>query len=388
MRQAEPYNAVFTPVTALAFAAQHEVQCHDFLVQRAANTEIVPIVDEAQLMLAADGKITETNYRFNVLGFSAVCAAMAPGLSNLFQDLSGAVRRKISDSLFYNLPAAVSVYNTTLRLRFELLKERSLLIDHSERAICGFLGLEHKLLSNAVFFSVVQEELTARQPAAMFYRAEIIGREIRLYYIDNDSRSHHIHPNPAYKFARGWYFVNREDAGHAIRAVPCLFTKFGVALSGGNKKNRLSHIGADLVGRTTSLVAQAASADLDMTVLRQNVRALCMRSLEFSEKKEEMAVATGRLINLLQTRGISRQDAKAIVQTAATAGADLEPADPLDLYTNKILRARNMYDLFCAALRFSRGQPTIARERIQFAAMRLLFPPAKNGSAAKQAKQL
>lgn len=388
MPQADAHNSVFTPLTAIAFAAQHEAQCHEFLVQRAANTEIVPIVDESQLMLAADGRIAETNYKFNVLGFSAVCAAMAPGLSNLFQDLSGALRRKISDGLFYNLPAAVSVYNTTLRLRFEMLKERSLLIDHGERAICGFLGLDHKLLTNDVFFSVIQEELPARQASAVFYRAEIAGREVKIYYIDNDSRSQSIHPNPAYKFARGWYFVNREDAGHAIRAVPCIFNKFGVALSGSNKKNRLSHIGSDLVGRTTSLVAQAAAADLDMTVLRKNVRTLCMRSLEFSEKKEEMAAATARLINMLQSRGIARQDAKSIVQTAATAGADLEPADPLDLYTNKILRSRNMFDLFCAALRFSRGQPTIARERIQFAAMRLLFPSSKAGSSPKGTSKL
>lgn len=371
-------HAIFTPVTALAFAAAHEVQCREFLVQRAANTEIVPLADESQLVMAADARIAETQYRFNVIGFSAVCAALAPGLSNLFQDLSGALRRKAGDTVLYNLPAAVSIYNTTLRLRFDLLRERSLMLDHGERTVCGFLGLDHKLMTNDVFFSVIQEELTARQPAAMFYRAEIAGRETRIYYVDSESKSTTIHPNPAYTFARGWYFVNREDAGHAIRAVPCLFTKFGVALASSGRKNRLSHIGADLVGRTTALVSQAGAQAPDMEQLRRNVRALCMQPLGFSERKEEMDAATARFVNLLQSRGIARQDAKSIVHSAATVGADLEPGDPLDVYTNKVLRRRNMYDLVCAALRFARMQPTTTRERVQFAAMQLLFPKVKS----------
>jgi hypothetical protein len=378
MFQVDDTPAIFTPVTALAFAAQHEVQCRELLVQRAANTEMVPLADESQLIMAADGRLAETQYRFNVIGFSAVAAALAPGLSNLFQDLSGALRRKAGDSVLYNLPAAVSIYNTTLRLRFDLLRERSLLIDHGERTVCGFLGLDHKMLPNEVFFSVIQEELTARQPSAMFYRAEISGREARIYYVDSDSKSTTIHPNPAYMFARGWYFVNREDAGHAIRAVPCLFTKFGAALLSSGRKNRLSHIGADLVGRTTALVAQAGAQAPDMDQLRHNVRAMTMKSLGFSERKEDMVTATTRLINVLQARGVARQDAKSIVHSAATVGADLEPGDPLDVYTNKILRRRNMYDLVCAALRFARMQPTATCERVQFAAMQLLFPKIKS----------
>lgn len=376
-------RSIFAPVTGLAFNANQEVDCINFLAQRSVNTEIVPVADESQLRLAADGRIVETGYRFNVIGFAAVCSAIAPGLSPLFQDISGELLRRMAPDIAYDIPAAVSIYNTALRLRFDSLRERSLLVDHRERAIAGFLGLDHKMLPNDVFLKLIQEELTARQPTAMFHRAELIGRELRVYYMDTRSRRADIYHDKRHVFASGWYFSNREDAGNAVHALPCLFTKFGIAVEPTARINRLSHVGADLVGRTVLLIGRAAAREIDMLKLQKRVQFMLTKKLGFTEKKEEMDKATNKWVHFLITNGIARPDAKHIVRNAALVGADIEARDTLSAYTGSVLKQRTVYDLVCATLRFSKAQPSVQRARAQGAAMRLFFPKEKNKQTGK-----
>lgn len=370
------YRSIFVPVTALSFAQEQEQACADFLDKRSAHTELVPVSDVEQLTLTAAGKIADTGYRFNMLGFIAVCDSIAAGLHRVFGEISGEAPSKLMDADAYSLPSAVSIYNEALRVRFETLRERSMLVDHNDRVIDGFLGLNHKLLDNSVFFETVQNASADQPNAAAFYRAELVGRELRIYVIDPSTRTT-AHTDSRHTFATGWYFCNREDAGNSVRALPCLYTRFGVALSAEKKKNRLAHVGTDLSGRAAQLVTRTLGQHIDISGLNQRIGTLLNFKLGFTDREDEFDDVVKKWMNYLAGFGLSKETARAIVRNAAFSGADIEPRNPLDVFTGKVLETRNGYDLVCATLKHARNQPTHVREKIQTVGLSLLLPTTK-----------
>lgn len=371
-------RSVFAPVPAFSFSASQLEECRAFLEARSTSTESVPLVEESQLLMGPDGRIAENGYRFNAIGFRALSGALSVGLAQLFNELSGENVRQIrTTTRAVDIAAAVSIYNTTLRVRFDALRERTLLVNHREQSVEGFLGLDHRMLDNSVFLETVSNELRDKQPQAEFFRAELLGRELRLYFIDPKSRRTDIYTDPRHTFAAGWYFSNREDTGNAIRASTCLYTKFGAALSSPGKGGRLNHTGADLVGRTAILAANVAERVIDMNTVAERVAALMRLSMEFSTDKTTMDAATDKWTAYLMKFKITREDAKQIIRNTVMVGADLEPRDAMDVYTKESLKRRNAYDLFCAMLRCSRGHYHTLRDLLQTTALELLLPAPK-----------
>lgn len=367
-------QSVFAQIVALSFSARQEAECLEFLQKRSAATELITLSDEAQLRLSADGRLIETGYRFNLLGFFSVCRAISGGLSRVFGEISGLTPSKLISSDSCSVPAAVGIYNTALRVRFELLRERTMLVDHSARAIDGFLGLNHRFLDNAIFLETILAAMREQQPTAVFHRAELVGRELRVYILDTATRRTDIYTNPAHTFATGWYFCNREDSGNAMKALPCLFTKFGVAVDEQNNRRRLIHTGADLIGRATDLIRSMYYKKIDLDKIRDRVIALNGQSLGFGEDGAEFSSVVKKWASYLVRFGVPREMAAVIAKNAGTVGKDLEPRDPLDVFTKKVLTERTGYDLVCAALRYARGMPSNHREKIQSVGMMLLSP--------------
>jgi hypothetical protein len=370
-------RSIFSTVTALSFSGRQEQDCIDYVAKRSASTEIVPISDEAQLTLTADGRLSESGYRFNVLGFISVCRAISTGLSRLFGEISGELPSRLVDIEACSIPSAVSIYNESLRVRFDSLRERSILVDHNERVIDGFLGLNHKLLDNSVFLELIQNERTAKTTETNFYRAELVGRELKVYILDPATRRTDIYTDPEHTFAAGWYFCNREDSGNSVRAVPCLYTRFGVAIAAEKQKQRLAHVGTDLAGRAGRLIASTLDQSFDFDELQKRVHALIEFKLGFTDVTAEFAGVSKKWSAYLVSAGIPKDMAKAIVKNAAMVGSDIVPRNPLDVYTKKVLVTRSGYDLVCAVLRYARNQPTHMREKMQAVGMSMLLPTAK-----------
>lgn len=338
------------------------------------------MVDEAQLRMSADGKLTESGYRFNPIGFDAVSRVLCAGLTALFNDLSGEnYLGSINEERPASLAAAAGIYNAAMHVRFNALRERTLLVDHQEQSIDGFLGIEYRYLDNSAFFNLVTQHLFDVQPTAEFSRAEIIGRELRLFFIDPQTRRQDIHPDPAHSFAAGWYFSNREDAGNAIRAAHCVYTKFGPAISPSSAKTKVVHAGADLVGRTAVLVSRVASSCVDMELVATRVRALLQLPLGFTDVRSEFDATQKKWAAYLTQFKVKSDIAKVISKNAALVGADLAPRDPVEAYTRSGLSSRTGYDLLCSVLRQSRTEYATYRDSLQSLAMQLLTtePPKK-----------
>ena len=369
-------RSIFAPVIALAFSADQEQDCIDFISKRNENFEVVPISDESQLLLQADGRIAETGYRFNDISFAAVCNAVSGGLHKLFGEISGEAPSKLAHADLWNIPAAVGIYNAALRVRFEVLRERSLLVDHNTRVVDGFIGLNHKFLDNSQFFAIVRERIAAEKPAAIFQRAELVGRELRLYYVDPTSKRSDIYSDKAHSFAGGWYFCNREDSGNSIRTIPCLYTRFGLALLPDNKKYRLVHVGSDLAGKTEAAISRALSYSFDMAALKQRVRQLTEQKLGFVDNKADFDVVAKKLASRLLQKGVSRPISEAIARNAGVVGADLVAKNPIIAFSYEVLTKRSLYDLVCAICRYARNQPTLDRERLQAVAAEFLVSTA------------
>lgn len=372
-------RSVFAPVAQLSFSAARLDECRAFLELRSADTECVPVVDSRQLEMAADGTLVETGYRFNPIGFSAVANALMPGLSGVFNDLSGeSHNRHAASSESGELSAAISIYNTALHSRMESVRERVLILNHREKTIDGCLSIDYKMLDNTLFFNNIADEMQHEQPTANFYRAELVGRELRVYYIDPASRRSDICGDPQHVFAAGWYFSNKEDAGIALRAAPCLFTKFGVAVDGRQRQAHIRHIGADFFGRATLLIRHAAQKDIDMAVVEKAISRLCSTTLTFSDERIAFSSALLRWVNYLVSFRIGREVAKQICKNAAYVGADVSPRHVLESSSKETLASRTMYDLFCSTLRYSKSQYHTTRDLLQSVAMQMLFPSTQN----------
>jgi hypothetical protein len=371
-------GSIFAPVSAFAFTAAQFEDCKEFLATRAANTEIVPVVDEAQLSMTADGRLSENGYRFNAIGFAALSNSLSSGLNVLFTELSGENMRGVQIAeRATDVAAAVNIYNVTLRIRFEALRERSLLVNHREQSVEGFLGLDHRLLENSTFLNIVTNELFDKQPQAEFSRAELVGRALRLYFINPATRRTDIYSDPRHTFAAGWCFSNREDVGNAIHASTCIYTRFGIAVEPPHAAARLAHMGADLSGRTAILISRTAEKEIDMNLVAKQIQRLAQLPLGFSDDKTTNDAAHASWIaNLLKFK-IAKDEAKRVVKNASTVGADLAPRDPLDAYSKETLAARNGYDLFCSILRCSKNQYHGIRDALQTTAMKLLIPTKK-----------
>lgn len=370
-------RSIFSSIVALSFSAQQENDCANYLLKRSASTELVPVSDISQLTLTADGRLTDTGYRFNVLGFNALCNAISGGLGRLFGEISGETPVKLINIDEYSIPSAVSIYNEAMRVRFEQLRERNLMVDHSARVVDGFLGLNHKMLDNADFLDIIRNEIGSNVPEAQFYRGELVGREFRVYILDTSNSWVDKNSGADNLFSAGWYFCNREDIGNAVRAVPCLYTRYGLALGELGRKHRIAHVGSDLVGRTGALVSKTFEQQIDMSELNARLFALKKFRLGFDEDKDKFDAAFKKWTTYLINHGIQKEPAKQIVKNAAMVGADIQPRNPLDVYTKKVLIERTGYDLVCSVLRNARNQPTYIREKIQTVGMELLLPTKK-----------
>jgi regulator of sirC expression with transglutaminase-like and TPR domain len=156
-----------------------------------------------------------------------------------------------------------------------------------------------------------------------------------------------------------------------------LYTRFGVALSAEKKKNRLAHVGTDLSGRAAQLVTRTLGQHIDISGLNQRISTLLNFKLGFTDREDEFDDVVKKWMNYLAGFGLSKETARAIVRNAAFSGADVEPRNPLDVFTGKVLETRNGYDLVCAALKHARNQPTHVREKIQTVGLSLLLPTTK-----------
>lgn len=377
-RAAVHRQSVFADVPAYSFSAVQEDDCRQFLTQRTADTESVPVVDPAQLLLAPDGSLLESGYRFNAVGFAALANALSRGLNSLFNELVGESHNTFDAAVRTGQVAkAAQIYNTALKCRFDTLAERHLLLNHRDKTVDGFLGLEHKFISNSHFFDVLIAEVTARQDSAAFYRAEVIGREFRVFFSDVSSRRDNFLRDRRHTFGAGWYFANREDTGRAIRGALCLLTKFGVAVEPKTKKTCLRHTGADLMGRVISLASYCAGRTLPMDDVCVAVQRMRKTNLGFSSRKEHMDAATAKIVRYLNKYKVSKEDAQRVCKNTFAVGADLVPRPLVEAYADEVVAARTAYDLFCALLRYSRNQYHTTRDVLQAAGMAMLKLPER-----------
>lgn len=367
-------RSIFAPVTALAFNGRQYEDLAQFLVQRSEQTLVVPISDVEQLLLAADGRLAENGYRFNILGFQALANGLGGGLSSLFTELIGYHQTRHVQEFEPNLQAAVSIFNTVVRARIETVRERTLLVDQQARVVEGFLGLNHRMLDNSSFLEIIQAEMQAKQPQARFHRAELLGRELRVFYIDPGTQRKDIYSDSRHSIAAGWAFSNSEDRQKAVTAGLCLFTRFGAALERPKASFRMSHVGADLAGRTAILVSRAVARELDMPTVISQLGRLQTTPMRFVDDAEKFDRAVTVWVQQLIRLGVLRDDAKAIVRNAAMVGADLNVRDPVEVFTRSGLGARTAYDLMCSLLRYASNEPSKSKERLQMVAMDMVTP--------------
>jgi hypothetical protein len=104
---------------------------------------------------------------------------------------------------------------------------------------------------------------------------------------------------------------------------------------------------------------------------------MCTQKLGFAEDRATREAASNKWGSILLQKGIHKNAVAAIIKNTVEVGADIEPRNPLDVFTNKVMTERSVYDMFCSTCRYARNQPTAIREKLQAVAAELLLPPSK-----------
>jgi hypothetical protein len=124
------------------------------------------------------------------------------------------------------------------------------------------------------------------------------------------------------------------------------------------------------------LVSRAAAKTVDMGKLAKQIRDMLATPLKFSDNRAEFENTVRHWAYYISRFKVRYELARVISRHAALTGADIDPRDPIELYTKTALESRTAYDLLCSILRQSRQEYATYRDLLQGMAMRLLMPDA------------
>src|SRR5690606_29780468 len=130
----------------------------------------------ADVQLARDGTLPG-GLRLTDTALSLLCRRLAPGLSQLMSNLSGARPRQIS-----TLPERHSdqfarrLLNRLIEFRYNLLADQQLVVDWGHRQVEGLVGPNYRFLSNGEFLTRCQGFLAELPEPPVFHDAAVAGR--------------------------------------------------------------------------------------------------------------------------------------------------------------------------------------------------------------------
>lgn len=342
------------------------------------RTKIVPVSCVADLAMQPDGATASGN-RYTAIGFTQLAYELSPGLSTLVPDLAGCKRKPEDELERFDLGAAISVFNSVLTLRFDLLKRQRMVCDGDRKLIDGLLGPKRQYLRNREMLQSCNDALAGHR-GIEFFAAEIMGRRLTLWYRSRDPVFTISCRGMKHQFYRGYYFCNSESSGTGLRGTDVYFGKYGVALGPFRAGTRMAHVGRTFRKRSEKLFGAVVERELNTKKVGDYLPSLVLTSLNVVGTEEERAQQITKLVHTL-TRGrkISKWVAQDVVQNALAMGADEQGLSPGDLLRPQPYEKRTAYDLFCALIRRSRGLGLERRENVEHVAYELMLGKLKLG---------
>lgn len=345
-----------------------------YLATKDANTSVLPITALEDVLLTPEGVTQADGYRYTAMGFAQIAQEVATGLSMLLSDVSGAVRRPDAEPTHYDLPAAISMFNTVLTLRFDLLQRKRIIRDDQEQLIDGIVGSNTRFMENRGFFQQAAASTQLSGIPVEFFAAKSAGRRLTLWFRSQSPVFQVFVDRTPVEFWAGYYFFNGEATGTSLRGTDAIFTPYGCALGPFPKGGRVRHYGTNFLRRAEALFNRLMERELKLDIMQDGAERLLQTSLKLVGDDEERAFQRERLIQVLCRRGIGQYVATDIVDNAMLVGSDRKPqpahrrVDPTGIFAG-----RTAFDLYCSLLRRSKNLGLGRRERVEQVAYDLLL---------------
>lgn len=350
----------------------------DYLDALEKRTYIDDIKSVTDLAMMPDGRTAAGN-RYTAIGFNQLAYELSPGLSTLVPDIAGCHRKPEDEIERFDLGAAISVFNSVLSLRFDLLKRQRIVRDGDRMLIDGLLGPKRQYLRNREMLQSASEALLGQRDI-QFYAAELVGRRLALWYRSREPVFTISCRGMAHPFYRGYYFCNSEASGTGLRGTDVYFTKHGCAMSPFRNGTRMAHVGRNFGKRAEKLFGNVVDREPNTKKVQAYLPGLVTTSLNIIGTEEEREQLQMKLVHTLSRgRKISKWVAQDVVQNALHVGADDQPLSGVDLLRAQPFEKRTAYDLFCALIRRSRVLNLERRENVEHVAYELMLGKLKLG---------
>ncbi len=360
------------------FRASEGDELAAYLARRDRATRLLPIEQLATLAMNPDGTTQQGGYRYTVAGFQQLAQVLAPGLSTLVPELAGCFRRANAAQEFFDLTAAISLFNSVLTLRFELLQQKRLICNDQTKVLEGLAGSAHQCFDNQAVYRQATAAMQAAAVPTQFFGGEVVGRRLSLWYRSQAPLCRITQARQEYPFWTGYYFCNGEATGTSLRGTLAIYNRWGSCLERFQPGFRVMHAGRFFERRSEQLFQTVVGRTQDVRVLRPHLEDLLRRNLKLTGDEDARLQQQGRLTRILaRRREIPQLVAADIVRKAMYVGQDKQPRTAQEMADPQLLAARTEYDLFCALLRQSRKLGPSRREHLEHVAYDLLMQNLK-----------
>ena len=314
-------------------------------------TEIENIKSVADVTIGYDRKVRKS-FSLTTVALSQLCGALVPGLSQTVFSLAGLRGGACHDK--ETVEVAINIFNDVVKHRFARIKDSRLVLNRKNNRIEGVIGPRYKFFSNKQLLERVENYVTTHKLApATFSEAVLFGRRLILRY-KSDDPIFELPYNRANSepFFGGYQFENTEVGDCSVRGATVLIRQFcdNKAVSPTMDKNRVSHINNDKFNRKFELMLTRLDIKVEeATKFKQNVLAMLQTGLNIGGTPQRHTEGCEYIINRLTRRGLNRQSAAKVVNTAVLKGS--YRSDSVARQGRPLLEvaaSRNVYDLFNA----------------------------------------
>jgi hypothetical protein len=335
------------------------------LDQMFRGTRIVNPGAPREIRLNPATRTTQTGFRYTSMAFSRVCRALAPGLSNLINNISGPVQHDAAGRESYSTPTACAVFNQIVDLRFQtVLVKSQMVVDEERRIIEGLLGPKTHYLENSSLLDLVETALVDCC-GAVFAGATLAGRRMFVRYLRPE-----IVATPQGEYRYGYALSATESGDDSIRTY-LLYQHTGTGHScletpaGGLYRQRRT--GSKFLEQIKRLVIKLTTAkfrDFNLGLMTLS------DSLLFpSTDPRAIDLVAAKWCRNFKLAGMPGDIANAVMARIAT----IDMTDMQSRPSLLNLAELTMYDLFMAAMAAGQGRGQRVRELTERAAFWTFF---------------
>lgn len=336
---------LYTQPITRRFGTEQYPQFIEFLESPQHNCIVRAIGTPEDLLLNADG-YTKDGFRYGWTGFKGVTKMLCDGLQTTLLDMTGIRQTKQQHGLC-DFPAAVSLFNTLVRLRFERFQSSQMVCSLGDKTIDGIVGQTYQFLTNRRYVELMDgQELPAK-----FLAAQLVGRRLLIWYREQEPAFVLANRGVLFPQWRGFFGSNSEGANTSVRLTSAVYSQHGTALADyeGNGRRQV-HLGSDFDKRVAEMfrhVVKHAPSVEDYTKLT----AECGTKLEIPTNQKQQQRRIDQLAARVRRNGIPRAVAHEIVMLGLTQGADANADVLVSPDSNYRFPVRTRYDLACGAMR-------------------------------------